>query len=123
VAWFRDSSFAVGMFGMNYRETNFTLATPDLVPSFLSTVYAQGKIPSLSYSYVAGAYYKLNDGGQGGLVLGGYDKALFTPNDVVFPFNEDQSVDLSVGLQAIFASNILSSSVVSSNTPAAKLVK
>jgi hypothetical protein len=63
VAWFRDSSFAVGMFGLNYRETNFTLATPDLVPSFLSKAYTAKQIPALSCSYTADAYYNQNDRG------------------------------------------------------------
>jgi len=41
----------------------------------------------------------------GSLTLGGYDKGLFTPNNVEFPFGPDQSFDLQVGLQSITASN------------------
>jgi hypothetical protein len=123
VAWFIDQIFAVGMFGLSYRPTNFSLAAWDMVPSFLGTLYAEKKIPSLSYGYTAGAYYRKDAGGQGSLVLGGYDRSLFVPNSLVFPFNEDQSVDLTVGLQGIYASNILSTNALFSGSVTAKLVK
>jgi hypothetical protein len=77
----------------------------------------------LSYGYTAGAYYRKDAGGQGSLVLGGYDRSLFVPNNLVFPFNEDQSVDLTVGLEGIYASNVLSSNALFSRSGTAKLVK
>ncbi|KAN0108055.1 Aspartic peptidase domain containing protein [Hyaloscypha variabilis] len=108
IAWFRDESFAVGMFGLNYRPTNFS--TPqDSSPTFLNILHEQNMIPSLSYGYTAGASYK-GDSGFGSLVLGGYDKLKFVPNDVVFLFDGDQSKDLTVGITAITASNVHASS-------------
>jgi hypothetical protein len=123
VAWFIDQIYAVGMFGLSYRPTNFSLAAWDMVPSFLDTLYTEKKIPSLSYGYTAGAYYRKDAGGQGSLVLGGYDRSLFVPNSLFFPFNEDQSVDLTVGLQGIYASNVLSSNALFSGSGTTKLVK
>jgi hypothetical protein len=57
-------------------------------------------IPSLSYSYTAGAKYRLNEV-LGSLTLGGYDDSLYEPNNLTFGFYFDQTRDLTVGLQAI----------------------
>ncbi|KAE9377681.1 acid protease [Stipitochalara longipes BDJ] len=107
IAWFRDEAFAVGMFGLNYRPTNFS-SPQDSSPTFLNLLYEQNKIPSLSYGYTAGAYYR-GDFGFGSLVLGGYDELKIGPNGVTFLFDGDQSKDLTVGIKAITASNIPSS--------------
>ena len=108
VAWFRDEAFAVGMFGLNYRPTNFSipqdvLATQDSSPSLLTMLYEQNTIPALSYGYTAGAYYRgeYDIHSYGSLVLGGYDKLKFEPNSLVFPFGGDTSKDLLVGITAI----------------------
>ncbi|KAG0645885.1 hypothetical protein D0Z07_7797 [Hyphodiscus hymeniophilus] len=90
--------FIIGSLGLNPRDTNFT--TSDHATSLLSLLYEQNKIPSLSFSYNAGAQYRLN-GVLGSLILGGYDDSLYEPNDLTFDFYFDQTRDLTVGLQAI----------------------
>ena len=104
VAWFKDENFAVGMLGLNYRPTNFTTAY-DRSSALLTLLYEQKLIPSLSYGYTAGAFYRGKDSGFsfGSLVLGGYDKLKIQPNDVKFLFGGDISKDLTVGVQTITA--------------------
>lgn len=89
----------VGELGLNPRPTNFTTFN-DRATSLLTLLYEQNKIPSLSYSYNAGAKYRLNEV-LGSLTLGGYDDSLYEPNDLTFDFYFDQTRDLTVGLQAI----------------------
>jgi type II secretory pathway pseudopilin PulG len=84
---------------LNPRPTNFTTFN-DRATSLLSLLYEQNKIPSLSFSYSAGAKYRLNEV-LGSLTLGGYDDSLYEPNDLTFDFYFDQTRDLTVGLQAI----------------------
>ena len=101
VTQINDPDFLLGTFGLNPRPNNFTTENePDEAPSYLSLLHEQNLIPSLSYSYTAGAKYRHN-GVLGSLILGGYDEGLFTSNDLSFPFFHDQERDLTVGLQAI----------------------
>ena len=92
-------SYIVGTLGLNPRPTNFS-SFNDRATSLLTLLYEQNKIPSLSYSYNAGAQYRLN-GVLGSLTLGGYDDSLYEPNELTFDFYFDQTRDLTVGLQAI----------------------
>lgn len=87
------------MLGLNPRPTNFTTYN-DRATSLLTLLYEQNLIPSLSYSYNAGAKYRLNEV-LGSLTLGGYDESIYEPNDLTFQFYFDQTRDLTVGLQAI----------------------
>lgn len=89
----------VGELGLNPRPTNFTTFN-DRATSLLTLLLDQNKIPSLTYSYTAGAKYRLNEV-LGSLTLGGYDDSLYEPNDLTFNFYFDQTRDLTVGLQAI----------------------
>lgn len=57
-------------------------------------------IPSLSYSYNAGAPYRLNKA-LGSLILGGYDTSAYQDTDSSYKFFSDQSRDLSIGIQSI----------------------
>jgi hypothetical protein len=66
-------------------------------------LFNQNSIPSLSYSYTAGAQYALG-GVLGSLILGGYDESLYIPNELSFDFDNDQTRDLTVGLQGITTS-------------------
>ncbi|KAL6718801.1 hypothetical protein ACLMJK_003035 [Lecanora helva] len=91
--------FYLGYFGVTNQPTNFT-QFDDPHQSFLSTLKAENKIPSLSYSYSAGAPYRFKKV-DGTLTLGGYDASRFTPNDLNFRFASDISRDLVVGLQSI----------------------
>ena len=47
-----------GAFGLNTQPVNFTSLGNFSAPSFLTTLKDQGHIPSLSWSYTAGAKYR-----------------------------------------------------------------
>lgn len=49
--------FYVGVFGLGNQPTNIT-NFDDSYPSFLTSLKTQNLIPSLSWSYTAGAYYR-----------------------------------------------------------------
>ena len=96
-----DPNFLLGNFGLNPRPNNFTEQNEqNQSSSYLSILHEQNLIPSLSYSYTAGAKYRQN-GVLGSLILGGYDEGQFVGNGLSFPFFHDQERDLTVGLQAI----------------------
>jgi hypothetical protein len=59
------------------------------------------EIPSLSWSYTAGAQYRQKQV-LGSLILGGYDSSRFAASDLHFSFGSDQTRDLTFGLQSIF---------------------
>jgi hypothetical protein len=102
-AWIITPDFFLGMLGMNPRPTNFsTMNDPQM--SYLDLLYKRNIIPSLVYSYTAGAKYRFNSV-LGSLTLGGYDDSLFISNTVSFPFYFDQTRDLTVAIQSITASN------------------
>ena len=56
VAGIATREFNLGLFGLSPRPTNFTDFN-DPQPSFLQTLYNRSLIPSLSWSYTAGAAY------------------------------------------------------------------
>jgi Eukaryotic aspartyl protease len=88
------------MLGLNPRPTNFTdLNHPQT--SYVSLLKEQNYIPSLSYSYTAGAQYRPRTV-LGSLVLGGYDQSRSSTSSFIsLPFFSDQSRDLTIGLQSI----------------------
>jgi hypothetical protein len=57
VAGIIQDDFWLGYFGINPQPTNFTNFNHP-IPSFFQTLKDQNKIPSLSYSYTAGAQYR-----------------------------------------------------------------
>jgi hypothetical protein len=99
VAEISTGDYLIGMLGLNPRPTNFSTFN-DPQPSYLSLLYEQNIIPSLSYSYSAGAKYRNNEV-LGNLILGGYDDSLYQENTITFGFDFDQSRDLTVGIQSI----------------------
>ena len=94
--------FYLGLLGLNPRSTNLTNLT-DTYPSFMSMLYDANLIPSISYTYSAGAMYRPTMP-LGTLILGGYDESLIESNSMSFAFLSDQSRDLTVGIQAVTAS-------------------
>jgi len=99
IAGIGTNDFWLGSLGLSPYPFNFSdFSEPQ--PSLLSTFFNQSLIPSLSWSYTAGAYYK-SPPVLGSLTLGGYDSTRFTPNDVTFPFGADFSRDLLVRLRSI----------------------
>ena len=91
-----STDFWTGFLGLGTKGTSFN--TLEETPSLLSTL-APGnasRIPSLSFGYTAGAYYRLKRV-PASLTLGGYDADRFEPNNVTFTLNSDQQpvVELS----------------------------
>ncbi|UNI24739.1 hypothetical protein JDV02_010464 [Purpureocillium takamizusanense] len=99
IAGVAGSEFYLSVLGLKPEPTNFTTQN-DPQPSFMELLKKQAKIPSLSYSYTAGAPYRLNKA-LGSLVLGGYDTSKFQDTNKTHRFFSDQSRDLTVGLQSI----------------------
>ncbi|KAH8705733.1 aspartic peptidase domain-containing protein [Talaromyces proteolyticus] len=93
------TEFYLGIFALNPQPINFTTLN-DPQTSFMSLLKNQSHIPSLSYSYTAGAPYRLNKA-LGTLILGGYDTSKFQDTDSSYDFNSDQTRDLTVGLSSI----------------------
>ncbi|KAK8111603.1 uncharacterized protein PG998_008060 [Apiospora kogelbergensis] len=92
--------FYMGIFGLNGQPVNFTSLGNQSAPSFLNTLKDQGHIPSLSWSYTAGAHYRLKQV-YGQLIFSGYDTSRFTENSVSFTMARDLTRDLVVVLQAV----------------------
>ena len=103
VAGIATTEFYLGAIGINNQPINFTTFN-DPQPSLLRMLKDQQKIPSLSWSYTAGAAYQ-QPFGFGSLILGGYDTTRFDPNNLTIPFGPDTSRDLLVGIQSIRSSN------------------
>ncbi|KAH9835972.1 putative peptidase A1 family protein [Teratosphaeria destructans] len=103
-------AFYLGMFGLDPKPTNFT-SFSDGSPSYMTLLKQQGYIPSISAGYTAGAQYRFT-GELASLILGGYDRAKFVPNEVEFDFAADSGKYLMVGLQSITTSSSVPSSPV-----------
>lgn len=88
-----------GALGLGFQPTNFSgYGNPQA--SFSDTLYSNGSISSMSWSYTAGAYYRLKSV-FGSLIFGGYDASRFTPNDVIFTMTGDNLKDIVVTIQSI----------------------
>ena len=99
------SSSGNNFLSLNYRSGNFN-NYDETHPSFLATLKSERLIPSVSWSYTAGAAYRSprSRNSLESLILGEYDSSRFMPNDVSFPILDDAVGDLTVGLQSIEAS-------------------
>ncbi|KAK7750152.1 hypothetical protein SLS62_007901 [Diatrype stigma] len=96
---------------------NFTSLGNYSSPSFLTTLKDQQVIPSLSWSYTAGARYRLKQV-YGQLILSGYDTSRFnTENSVSFTMADDVTRDLVVVLQSISYSGSTSAVLLSDPIP------
>ncbi|KAJ4373026.1 hypothetical protein N0V83_003317 [Neocucurbitaria cava] len=94
-------NFWLGHVGLHPKPTNFS-AFEDPIPSYMTDLFTQKSIPSLSFGYTAGAQYH----GQtvlASLTLGGYDTSRIIPNDLTFIFAPDNERDLVVGLVGLSA--------------------
>ncbi|TVY60741.1 Candidapepsin-8 [Lachnellula suecica] len=99
VAEFYSDTWWFGMLGLGFQPTNFsTYGNPQA--SFSDTLYSNGTISSMSWSYTAGAYYRLKSV-FGSLIFGGYDASKFTPNDVIFNMTGDNLRDIVVTIRSI----------------------
>lgn len=109
-----------GLLGLGTQPVIYETFGNYSVPSFFQSLRTQKKIPSLSWSYTAGASYReipkqkysdstdlptgLSSGQYSQLIFGGFDTSRFQPNDVNFSLGEDVTRDIVVGIQSIFYS-------------------
>jgi hypothetical protein len=96
---FITKDFYLGFFGLLPRAANFT-NFDDPIPSYMQNLVNKNIIPSTTWSYTAGNQYRLGSV-LGSLVLGGYDSSKFVPNNVVFPFNSRDAIDLTLQIESI----------------------
>ncbi|KAI9781470.1 MAG: hypothetical protein M1816_002357 [Peltula sp. TS41687] len=88
VAAINSSAYLLGFMGLGVKVTNFTDVNK---LSFLTTLAEnQTRIPSRSYGYTAGAYYRLK-GVPASLTLGGFDANRFESLDKSFRLNSDEA--------------------------------
>jgi hypothetical protein len=103
IAGVLSPSFELGSLSLNARPINFTSYNSPITSMLQNLRNMPTPIPSLSWSYTAGAY-NLAPKVFGSLVLGGYDSTRFEPNNITFPFGKDVSLDLQVAIQRITVS-------------------
>ena len=103
VANYGSTSFYIGLFGLSNQPGNFS-TMDDSDPSYLTSLRQQNMIPSLSWSYTAGARYR-SESDFGSLTFGGYDTSKFVSNNVSFPLAGDVSRDKVVPIQSISSKN------------------
>ena len=113
---------------------NFSSLGNHSSPSFLTTLKEENKIPSLSWSYTAGARYRKCTTGRksgsllisgligtglkqvyGQLIFSGYDTSRFRENSVSFTMADDLTRDLVVALQSISYSGSGSATLLSNS--------
>ncbi|KAK4221496.1 aspartic peptidase domain-containing protein [Podospora fimiseda] len=104
--------FYLGIFGLNNQPVNFSSLGNQSTPAYITTLKDQNKIPSISWSYTAGAKYRLKQV-NGQLIFGGYDASRFTENSVSFTMADDVTRDLVVSLQSISYSGSMSATLLS----------
>jgi hypothetical protein len=107
VAGVAELSYFMGILPLGQADSSFASLSQS-IDSLLYQLRNATKIPSLSYSYTAGAKYRLKSV-FGNLILGGYDSTRFKPNDndFSFTFSTDPSKLLTVGVDSITATNSL----------------
>ena len=103
VAGIADPIWWLGLMGLGPKPSNFTTFN-DPVPSFLSAManVTNPVIPSLSWAYTAGAWYRNRSSAS--LTFGGYD-ANRKGQSISLRMGADNSRPLLVGLQKIVAEN------------------
>ncbi|KAJ5356781.1 Peptidase aspartic catalytic [Penicillium concentricum] len=105
--------FYLGTFGINTQPLNFSSLGNFSAPSYVTSLKEKNVIPSLSWSYTAGAIYRLKKV-YGQLIFSGYDTSRFTDNAATFTMADDITRDLVVALQAITYSGENKESLLSS---------
>ena len=120
------TDYWLGFFGLGVQPTNFTSADK---PTFLdSMVEIMSLIPSHSYGYTAGAYYRklcdrLNEKSDGmlivsglksvpaSLVLGGFDANRFESHNIIFDLDPNQNPVVALNEITVTAQPLPSSNV------------
>ncbi|OBT49326.1 hypothetical protein VE00_00357 [Pseudogymnoascus sp. WSF 3629] len=107
------SPFYLGIFGLGTQPANLSSLGNSTGPTYFTSLKNQNVIPSLSWSYTAGAMYRLKQV-YGQLIFGGYDTSRFTSNSVSFTLAQDVSRDIVVSLQSISYSGTAQASLLAS---------
>ncbi|RDW58351.1 hypothetical protein BP5796_12281 [Coleophoma crateriformis] len=95
------SPFYMGILGLSTQPVNYSTIGNFSAPSLFTTLRTQGLIPSLSYSYTAGAKYRLKAGQYAQLIFGGMDTSRYQPNAASFTLAGDIDRDMVVAVQSI----------------------
>jgi len=82
VAAVNTTQFYNGFFGLGITTSNF--GNHQVFSPFSMMVADFGSIPSYTYGYTAGAYYRNGGTSHSSLTLGGYDQNRFEPHDIDF---------------------------------------
>ena len=108
VAGYAAKDFYIGSLGISPHPELFETFN-DPQPSLLATLRNQSLIPSVSWAYTAGAYYR-EPKVYGSLVLGGYDDSRLARGEnetgIDFPFGADISRDLLIGIREISSDTV-----------------
>ncbi|KAL6707301.1 hypothetical protein ACN47E_004289 [Coniothyrium glycines] len=104
-----SANFWLGHIGVHPKPTNFS-AFESPIPSYMTSLFDQKSIPSLSFGYTAGARYR-DQTVLGSLTLGGYDASRIIRNDLTFIFAPDNERDLVVGMVGLTANTTTSSNI------------
>ncbi|RFU28804.1 hypothetical protein B7463_g7553, partial [Scytalidium lignicola] len=110
------SPFYLGILGMSTQPVNYSTVGNFSASSYFSTLRSHLLIPSLSWSFTAGAKYRLKAGQYAQLIFGGYDSSRFIPNSASFTLNQDVDRDIVVAIQSITFSGTTQSSLLSTPT-------
>jgi hypothetical protein len=102
--------YYLGIFGINPKPSNFT-GFNEPTASYMTQLKEQKMIPSVSFGYTAGAYYRFT-GSFASLTLGGYDTSKYRANNLTFTFAPDNERDVMVAIQSISTPARLASSPV-----------
>lgn len=103
-----STDYWLGFFGLGVEPTNFTSADK---PTFLDNmVETMSLIPSHSYGYTAGAYYRLKSV-PASLVLGGFDANRFEPHSTTFELDPNQNPVVALNEITVTAQPLPSSNV------------
>ncbi|KAF3908986.1 hypothetical protein ABW20_dc0108158 [Dactylellina cionopaga] len=99
-----SNQWYIGLFGLGNQPTNFSdFNNPQ--PSFLTSLYNKGLIPSLSWGYQVGAEYR-GKTSSASVIFGGYDDSRYIDNSVIFTQSNDFSFPFVVSLSSIAVSGI-----------------
>ena len=101
------TEYWLGQLGLGVQASRFT-GTADRLTFLSSLVQNQSVIPSHSYGYTAGAYYRLKNV-PASLTLGGVDTNRFSPNGATFQLAPNQQP--VVAINSITVSNNVASGV------------
>ena len=98
IAGIATKDFYLGLLGLTNRPYNISNFNNEFA-SPLETLYNKSQIPSLSWSYTAGASYRQN--AYGALTLGGYDANRLASSTLSIGTSTDDARDLVVNILSV----------------------